>query len=143
MLQCSGKEQNLEDCQIRLNGQLVGHRHECSWDGQFIFLHCGERNLDDAYDYWGGIRITNSEFEHHLYEHRIHNIVTHETVRRVESVLKFINITGAGILHFEKSYAVQSIMKSPAIVHVNIDRSAYHGINIISPTHTVCTCKYL
>ncbi|XP_070163334.1 protein bark beetle [Polyergus mexicanus] len=136
-LQCSGKEQSLEDCQIRLNGQLFGHRHECSWNGQFIFLHCGKRNLNDAYDYWGGIRITNSEFEHHLYEHRIHNIVTHETVRRVESVLKYINITGAGILHFEKSYAVQSIMKSPAIVHVNIDRSAYHGINIVSPTHTM------
>lgn len=136
-LQCSGKEQSLEDCQIRLNGQLYGHRHECSWNGHFIFLHCGERNLDDAYDYWGGIRITNSEFEHHLYEHRIHNIVTHETVRRVESVLKHINITGAGILHFERSYAIQSIMKSPAIMHVNIDRSAYHGINIVSPTHTV------
>ncbi|XP_012531769.1 protein bark beetle [Monomorium pharaonis] len=136
-LQCSGKEQNLEDCQIRLNGQLFGHRHECPWDGQFVFLHCGKRNLDDAYDYWGGIRIANSEFEHHLYEHRIHDVVTHETVRRVESVLKFINITGAGILHYEKSSAIQSIMKSPAMVHVNIDRSAYHGINVVSPTHTV------
>lgn len=85
----------------------------------------------------GGIRIANSEFEHHLYEHRIHDVVTHETVRRVESVLRFINITGAGILHYEKSSAVQSIMKSPAVVHVNIDRSAYHGINVVSPTHTV------
>ncbi|XP_018046380.1 PREDICTED: protein bark beetle [Atta colombica] len=136
-LQCSGKEQSLEDCQIRLNGQLFGHRHECSWNGNFVFLHCGKRNLDDAYDYWGGIRIANSEFEAHLYEHRIHDIVTHETIKRVESVLKFINITGAGILHYEKSAAVQSIMKSPAIVHVNIDRSAYHGINVVSPTHMV------
>ncbi|XP_011334038.1 protein bark beetle isoform X2 [Ooceraea biroi] len=136
-LQCSGKEQSLEECQIRLNGQLFGHRHECSWDGQFVFLHCGKRNLDDAYDYWGGIRIANSEFEHHLYEHRIHDVVTHETVRRIESILKYINITGAGILHFEKSSAVQSIMKSPTVVRVNIDRSAYHGVNVVSPTHTV------
>lgn len=136
-LQCSGKEQDLEDCQIRLNGQLFGHRHECPWDGHFVFLHCGERNLDDEHDYWGGIRIANSEFEHHLYEHRIHDVVTHETMRRVESMLKFINITGAGILHLEKSAAVQSIMKSPAMVHVNIDHSAYHGINVVSPTHTV------
>ncbi|XP_076628397.1 C-type lectin domain-containing protein bark beetle [Colletes latitarsis] len=136
-LQCIGKEEKLEDCQIRLNGQLFGHRHECSWDNQFVFISCGKRNLDDAYDYWGGIRIANSEFEHHLYEHRIHDVVTHETVRRVESVLKHINITGAGILHFEKSAAVQTIMKSPAIMQVNVTRSAYHGFNVISPTHTV------
>lgn len=120
-----------------MNGQFFGHRHECHWDGQFVFLHCGKRNIADDYDYWAGIRIANSEFEHHLYEHRIHDVVTHETIRRVESVLKYINITGAGILHNEKSAALQSIMKSPTIMHVNIERSAYHGINVISPTHTV------
>ncbi|XP_012276535.1 protein bark beetle isoform X2 [Orussus abietinus] len=136
-LQCSGNEDRLEDCQIRLNGQLFGHRYDCPWDGKFVFVHCGERNLDMSYDYWGGIRIANSEFEHHLYEHRIHDVVTHETVRRVESVLKFINITGAGILHNEKSAAIQSIMKSPVVVQVNVSRSAYHGINVVSPTHTV------
>lgn len=136
-LQCTGKEEKLEDCQIRLNGQLYGHRHECPWDSQFVFISCGKRNLDDTHDYWGGIRIANSEFEHHLYEHRIHDVVTHETLRRVESMLKYINITGAGILHFEKSAALQTIMKSPAIMHINISRSAYHGINVISPTHTV------
>ncbi|XP_015594324.1 protein bark beetle isoform X2 [Cephus cinctus] len=135
--QCSGSEESLEDCQIRLNGQLFGHRYECPWDGKFVFIHCGERNIDPSTDYWGGIRIANSEFEHHLYEHRIHDVVTHETVQRVESVLKFINITGAGILHNEKSAAVQSIMKSPEISHVNITKSAYHGINVISPTNTV------
>ncbi|XP_043526927.1 protein bark beetle [Frieseomelitta varia] len=136
-LQCTGKEEKLEDCQIRLNGQLYGHRHECSWDNEFVFINCGKRNLMDSYDYWGGIRIANSEFEHHLYEHRIHDVVTHETVRRVESMLKYIKIIGAGILHFEKSAALQTIMKSPTITHVNITRSAYHGINVISPTHTV------
>ncbi|XP_033297170.1 protein bark beetle [Bombus bifarius] len=136
-LQCTGKEVKLEDCQIRLNGQLYGHRHECPWDSQFVFINCGKRNLDDSHDYWGGIRIANSEFERHLYEHRIHDVVTHETVRRVESVLRYIKIVGAGILHFEKSAALQTIMKSPTITHVNITHSAYHGINVISPTHTV------
>nr|XP_003703916.1 PREDICTED: uncharacterized protein LOC100876764 [Megachile rotundata] len=136
-LQCTGKEEKLEDCQIRLNGQLYGHRHECPWDSQFVFINCGKRNLDDNRDYWGGIRIANSEFEHHLYEHRIHDVVTHGTVRRVESILKYINITGAGILHFEKSAALQTIMKSPTIMHVDISHSAYHGINVISPTHTI------
>lgn len=127
----------MDDCQIRLNGQLFGHRHECPWDGKFVFIHCGERNLDHSRNYWGGVRMANSEFENHLYEHRIHDVVTHETVRRIESALKYVNVTGAGILHNEKSAAIQSIMKSPEITHVNVSQSAYHGINMISPTHTV------
>ncbi|KAK0090170.1 hypothetical protein PV325_002595 [Microctonus aethiopoides] len=136
-LQCSGNEERIEDCQIRLNGQLYGHKYDCPWDGDYVFVHCGERNLNEVYDYWGGIRIANSEFEHHLYEHRIHDVLTHETVRRIESVFKYINITGAGILHNEKSPAIQSIMKSPTISHVNINQCAHHGINFISPAHTV------
>lgn len=136
-LQCTGNEESLEDCQIRLNGQLFGHRYECPWDGAFVFIHCGERNLHPELSYWGGIRIANSEFEHYLYEYRIHDVVTHENVRRVESVLQLVNITGAGILHNERSPAVQSIMKSPSVSRVSINQSAYHGINVISPTHTV------
>ncbi|KAL7298469.1 hypothetical protein TKK_0008256 [Trichogramma kaykai] len=136
-LQCSGKEESLESCQIRLNGQLFGHRHECPWDGEFVFLHCGQRNLEPSLSYWGGVRIANSEFEHYLYEYRIHDHETHETLRRVESTLKYVNITGAGILHNERSPAVQSIMKSPAVQRVSINQSAHHGINFISPPHTV------
>lgn len=136
-IQCSGYEEALEDCQIRLNGQLYGHKYNCPWDGDYVFVNCGKRNLDNTQDYWGGIRIANSEFEHHLYEHRIHDVVTHETVRRVESVLRFVNISGAGILHNEKSPAIQSVMKSPVVSHVEILHSASHGINLISPTHTV------
>ena len=138
MFQCTGKEEKLEDCQIRLNGQLYGHRHECPWDSQFVSHKLREtESVTTRTTTGGGIRIANSEFEHHLYEHRIHDVVTHETVRRVESVLKHINIIGAGVLHFEKSAALQTIMKSPAIMQVNVTRSAYHGINVISPTHTV------
>ncbi|XP_043270872.1 protein bark beetle isoform X2 [Venturia canescens] len=136
-LQCFGNEARLEECQIRLNGQLFGHKYDCPWDGNFIFINCGGRNLKKEYDYWGGIRIADSEFEHHLYEHRMHDVVTHEAVRRVESRLKYINITGAGILHNKKSAAVQTIMKSPSITRVSIKQSAYHGINVVSPSHKV------
>jgi hypothetical protein len=51
-----GDESRLEDCPIRLNGQLYGHRHRCEWDSKFVFVHCGERNLPAGLDYWGGIR---------------------------------------------------------------------------------------
>ncbi|XP_068632960.1 protein bark beetle isoform X2 [Battus philenor] len=136
-LQCVGTEDRYEDCPIRLNGQLYGHRHECKWDSNFVFIHCGERNLDQNLDYWGGIRFTYPEFEYSLYEHRIHDHHTHETLKRVESVIENVHIIGAGILHNEKSPAVQSITKNPTIQSVNISNCAHHGINIISPADTM------
>ncbi|CAH2076021.1 unnamed protein product, partial [Iphiclides podalirius] len=136
-LQCVGTEDRYEDCPIRLNGQLYGHRHECKWDSDFVFIHCGERNLDEGLDYWGGIRFTYPEFEYSLYEHRIHDHHTHETLKRVESVVQHVHIVGAGILHNEKSPALQSITKTPSVQNVNITKCAHHGINIISPTDTM------
>uniref|UniRef100_A0A1V1FT29 Putative CTL17 isoform B n=1 Tax=Reticulitermes speratus TaxID=60591 RepID=A0A1V1FT29_9NEOP len=132
-LQCIGDESRLEDCPIRLNGQLYGHRHRCEWDSKFVFIHCGERNLPAGQDYWGGIRFADGEFEQNLYEHRIHDVVTHQTTRRAESVVEYVNVTGAGILHNEKSPAVQSISRSPAISNMNITLCASDGINLISP----------
>ncbi|XP_045768313.1 protein bark beetle isoform X2 [Maniola jurtina] len=136
-LQCVGTEDRYEDCPIRLNGQLFGHRHECKWDSDFVFIHCGSRNLDENLDYWGGIRFTNPEFEYCLYEHRIHDHHTHETLKKVESQLKHVQIVGAGILHNEKSPAIQSVIKNPSIENVNISNCAHHGINLISPTDTI------
>ncbi|XP_046962256.1 protein bark beetle [Vanessa cardui] len=136
-LQCVGTEDRYEDCPIRLNGQLYGHRHDCKWNSEFVFIHCGSRNLDENLEYWGGIRFANPEFEYSMYEHRIHDHHTHETLKKVESRLQHMQITGAGILHNEKSPAIQSIIKNPIIENVNISKCAYHGINLISPTDTI------
>ncbi|XP_061730021.1 protein bark beetle isoform X1 [Cydia pomonella] len=136
-LQCVGTEDRYEDCPIRLNGQLYGHRHECKWDSEYVFIHCGKRNLDESLEYWGGIRFANPEFEYSLYEHRIHDHHTHETMRKVESALEHVHITGAGVLHNERSPAIQSIVKNPRIRNVNISQCAYHGINIVSPTDSI------
>lgn len=136
-LQCKGDEAKLEDCAIRLNGQLYGHRHRCEWDSPFIFIHCGQRNLYGTMDYWGGVRFANGKFESNLYEHRIHDFVTHETTRRSESIMENVKIIGAGILHNEKSPAIQAVVRSPTIMSVNISKCASHGINMISPSETV------
>lgn len=136
-LQCVGTENNYEDCPIRLNGQLYGHRYECKWNAKFVFINCGKRNLKKSLEYWGGIRFTGSEFEQHLYEHRIHDVITHNTVHKEDSELEFVNIIGAGILHNEKSPSIQSIVKSPKVKFVNISQSASHGINLISPSSNV------
>ena len=136
-LQCSGLENRYEDCPIRLNGQQFGHRHECKWNSKFVFIHCGKRNIRSGTDYWGGIRFANSEFEQHLYEHRIHDVVTHDVLHTPESSLEFVNIIGAGILHNEKSPAVQSVINSPKINYVEVTKSASDGINLFSPAKTI------
>lgn len=82
-------------------------------------------------------RFANAEFEQNLYEHRIHDVVTHETTRRSESIMEHVKIVGAGILHNEKSPAIQAVVRSPTIMSVNISRCASHGINMISPSEAV------
>ncbi|XP_023022507.2 C-type lectin domain-containing protein bark beetle isoform X1 [Leptinotarsa decemlineata] len=134
-LQCTGTERRYEDCPIRLNGQQFGHRHRCEWNSKFVFIHCDR--FKSSTSYWGGVRFTDAEFEQQLYNHRIHDIHTHSTIKAHESTLQYVKITGAGILHNEKSSAVQSIIKSPTISYVEINNSASHGIDLISPTNTM------
>ncbi|KAL4715552.1 hypothetical protein ACJJTC_009178 [Scirpophaga incertulas] len=136
-LQCVGIENRYEECPIRLNGQLYGQKHECKWDSEFVFIHCGVRNLEEDLEYWGGLRFSNPEFEYSLYEHRIHDHHTHDTLKKTESSLEHLHIVGAGILHKEKSPAIQSIVRNPVIRNVNISQCAHHGINLVSPTDTV------
>ncbi|KAG8303023.1 hypothetical protein J6590_018486 [Homalodisca vitripennis] len=136
-VQCTGEEARLEDCEIRLNGQLYGKRHRCSWNSQFVFVRCGQRNLPADQDYWGGIRFANQEFEQSVFEGRVHDVVTHETVRPTESVLEFTNVTGAGLLHSQRSPAILAVYKCPVIINVNVSHCASHGISLISPQYTV------
>ncbi|KAF5303544.1 hypothetical protein FQR65_LT08145 [Abscondita terminalis] len=136
-LECKGTESAYEDCPIRLNGQQFGHRYECTWNAKFVFIHCGKESPNKNFDYWGGVRFADSEFEQHFYEHRIHDIHTHDVVKTEESVMQFVNVVGAGILHNEKSPAIQAIIKSPTINYVNVKMAASHGINLISPANTM------
>ncbi|XP_063702920.1 protein bark beetle isoform X2 [Culicoides brevitarsis] len=134
-LECDGDENRLSDCPERLNGQVYGRRHDCKWDDEFVFVSChGE---GDTKSYWGGIRFANPEFEQNLYEHRIHDTHTHDTIKKQESFLEYVRIVRAGILHGEKSAAVQSINKNPTIRSVSIIDSAHHGINLVSPSDTI------
>lgn len=48
-----------------------------------------------------------------------------------------LQIIGAGILHGEKSPAVQAVMASPLLSSINITHSAHDGINLISPSKTM------
>lgn len=94
-----GTESRYDDCPIRLNGQLYGHLHTCSWDSDFVFISCGRRNMEQPADYWGGVRFAHPEFEHRLYEHRVHDVRTHGVVRPAESVMEFVKIIGNTIIY--------------------------------------------
>lgn len=137
MRELSGTEKRYEDCPIRLNGQQFGHRHKCEWNSRFVFINCNNKAKPPKHNFWGGVRFADADFEQHLYTHRVHDIHTHATHHEVESVLKFVKINGAGILHNEKSPAIQSIIRSPTIEYVEVASSASHGINLISPTETI------
>ena len=40
-----------------MNGQILNHNYECLWHGDFIYISCGELNIDEeSSEYWGGIR---------------------------------------------------------------------------------------
>ncbi|KAL9707408.1 hypothetical protein quinque_010926 [Culex quinquefasciatus] len=134
-MECHGDELRLEECPERLNGQLYGRRHECQWDSDFVFISCNGE--PEQRNYWGGVRFANQDFETSLYEHRIHDSVTHSTAKPVESVMEFVKIERAGMLHGEKSPAVQTIFKNPMISFVSIKESAHHAVNLVSPSDAI------
>lgn len=40
-----------------MNGQIFDHTYDCPWNGDFVYISCGDINLEDPkMDYWGGIR---------------------------------------------------------------------------------------
>ncbi|KAL5280481.1 hypothetical protein ACFFRR_004453 [Megaselia abdita] len=133
-LECRGDETRFEFCPERLNGQLYGRHHECRWDDKFVFVSC--TGTPEEKPFWGGIRFAYPGFESSLMEH-FHDSNQGNRFWKKESTLEFVEIRNAGILHGEKSPAIQSISKNPKIVSVKIDNTAYHGINLIAPTESV------
>ena len=132
-LQCSGNEKHFVDCPIRMNGMHLGRRHQCDPNSDYVFINCGQSTTADKKSYWGGIRITNSEFEIESPWNRNHDVHTHRFSSSIESQLEFVNVIQAGILHDEKSPAILTVFKSPIINFVQVLESASDGIVLINP----------
>ncbi len=93
--QCNGRERRLAQCDLRLNSHIydLRHKHACDWQGnRYVFIHCGRTNLDAQFEYWGGVRFSVKEFEQELFHQRIHDAVTHSSVRKHESTLEYIQV---------------------------------------------------
>ncbi|KAB7501563.1 Protein bark beetle [Armadillidium nasatum] len=135
----AGTEKRLEDCPIRMNGQIYDHRYECQWNGDFVYISCGEINLPgNNYEYWGGVRFSIPDFEFTSLYERIHDTDiphthyhTHDRIPN-PSILAWVDIMGAGILHNEKSPAILSFYETPKLLDVSVTHCAYDGVTFVS-----------
>jgi len=122
-----------------MNGQVYDHIYSCPWDSEdFVFVDCGTQATSSG-SYWGGIRFSVASFEDSLLDSRSGSGLPQHLDEEIErqSRLFFVHITGAGILHGEKSPAVLSIHRTPTISQVNISHCASDGISLVSPTMNV------
>ena len=113
---CDGSEENLDQCQYKTNYNL----YTCMEAMEYIFVRCGERNLAEEYDYWGNIRFSTPEYEH-------------GDIEPGYSILEYVDIFGAGILHNEKSAAVVSVHRTPSTEYVRITNCASNGYDYVAP----------
>ncbi|GFY53687.1 protein bark beetle [Trichonephila inaurata madagascariensis] len=125
-LECVGTESSLIDCEYRLNGYIDNYK--CPYDGDFVYIYCGPEALLGNEDHWGGVRFSIRSFE------TIDSPLNRPTLSYVStesSRLEYVNIVGAGILHNEKSAAIQLVQREVQMDFINISSCAAHGIDVI------------
>ncbi|XP_064467113.1 protein bark beetle-like [Ornithodoros turicata] len=128
-LECVGQENEISSCEPRLNG-YGEHNYVCShMREQFVYIHCGSKERDDGNDFWGGIR-----FSVPSYQARHRNDASHNSRRYVPpmSSIRHVEIRGAGVLHNEKSAAIQVVLRHVTLEHINISDCASHGIQVLA-----------
>lgn len=125
-LECIGTETSLSDCEYRLNGYVDNYK--CHHDGDFVYIYCGPETLPEFEEHWGGIRFSIPSFE--ITDFPLSR-PTLNYISRDSSKLEHVYIRGAGILHNEKSPAVQLVQREVQIAFVNITESASNGLEII------------
>jgi len=76
-----GHESDVHECALKINYNL----ETCRQKRQFVFMRCGERNLDKKYDYWGNIRFATDSLE----------AASDDSIAR--SALRNVRIVGAGM----------------------------------------------
>nr|KAG5700697.1 hypothetical protein BaRGS_029062 [Batillaria attramentaria] len=117
---CRGDETSLTQCITRYNYNM----QQCIKAANYTFIVCGERNLDPGQEYWGNLRFAAKSYQEQPLE---------EDIGRQESILEYIDIEGAGILHGEKVGAVQTTYVTPTMNFLNVTKSAENGFDIIAP----------
>ncbi|KAK4322844.1 hypothetical protein Pmani_006428 [Petrolisthes manimaculis] len=148
-IECDGTEEGLDECPLRMNGQILEHTYDCPWNGDFVYLWCGNfgTEADDTKEFWGGIRFSIPNFEHMDIYERIHdpNSPGHSHAHPLvhgrsrpslvpPSVLEWVDVMGAGVLHNDKSPAIFAFHEAPLLRGVTVSGSAYDGLSVVSAT---------
>ena len=113
---CDGREPDIERCRYKVNYNLL----RCMENREYVFLRCGERKLASDFEYWGNLRFSTPEFEQ-------------GNIRPGFSVLNYVDIYGAGILHEERAAAIESVYRVPSTENVRITNCAWNGYDFIAP----------
>ena len=129
-IQCSGEERRLSDCHLRQTGREpdpVGAPYRCDWLDPFVFVDCGPPGAVEADRAWGGVRFSPGRLE--------------QIVRRPEeaarSVMRFVDVIGAGRQHGLPAPAVLAVRRAPDIRSVSVTRSLGDGVVTINPDRTM------
>ncbi|CAH1792063.1 unnamed protein product [Owenia fusiformis] len=126
---CDGTETSLDQCNRKMNYHLA----QCINDRQYVFMRCEERNLPQGYQYWGNIRFSSYHFEWYKEDDVEDCDKSGDCTKNDCSVLEYVTITGAGMLHGEKAAAVQTAYQTPESNHVTIQQSLWNGYDFIAP----------
>lgn len=128
-LECIGHEKEMSKCELRLNG-YGEHNYACSYLGEnFIYIHCGNRSRETDNDYWGGVRFSVPD-----YRARRGNSGSHSNRRYFppKSSIRHLHIRRAGILHNEKTAAIQVVRRDVTLEHLNVTDCAGNGIEVLA-----------
>ena len=117
---CRGDETVLSQCTTRYNYNM----QQCIKAANYTFIVCGERNLDPGMEYWGNVRFAPQSYQEQPLE---------DDIGRQESVLQYVDVEGAGMLHGEKVGAIQTTYVTPQLANINVTRCAENGIDVIAP----------
>ena len=121
---CVGDEVSMNECMRRINYNI----QSCIQAANYTFIRCGKRNIDAPYQYWGNIRLGPPS-----YEEDIVPFVQDED----RSVLQYVDIHGAGMLHGEKVGAIQATYVTPIISNINITSCLWSGMDFIAPRYNL------
>lgn len=117
---CRGDENYLDQCVKRYNYNL----QSCIYAANYTFITCGDRNLDQNQEYWGNIRFASNSYEEKPLA---------ADIGKDQSIMTYVDIEGAGILHGQKVGAIQTTYVTPHFEHINITKCADNGYDIVAP----------
>ncbi len=132
---CNGAENNLAECDTFANY----HMNECRLKGEYTYVMCKAYNLNtDIYEHaWGGVRFAPPYFEINQQQNLGYPQMPMfvkpdlQLQQQDSSVMKYVEITGAGSLHNEQNPSVQVISRTPLITDCDILKSNFHGIEFM------------